>query len=220
MGHAPCPKRMIVIGVTGGFGTGKSTVAQMFGQLGATVLDADVIAHELMRPRRVVWQRIVRRFGSDVLNADQTINRSRLAALVFQDDRKRRQLESLVHPPVLRRMRQDIARLRRARRVPAVVLDVPLLIEAGAHRAVDALVVVTAPRRVQQQRLRRKYGWSTRDIAARIAAQWTLSAKAALADFVVHNADGRQATRTQVIRIWQTLQVRNKPSSISAHSKN
>ena len=211
---------MVVIGLTGGVGTGKSTVARMFAQRGAVVLDADAIAHELMRPRRAVWRRIIQRFGSGVLNADRTINRSRLAALVFRDQTKRRQLESLVHPPVLRRIRQDVARLRRAARVPAVVLDVPLLIEVEAHRAVDALVVVTAPRRVQQQRLRRKYGWSTRDMTARIAAQWTLSAKVALADFVVHNADGMNATRTQVTRIWQTLQARNKPSSTSQRSKN
>ena len=195
---------MVVIGVTGGFGTGKSTVAKMFQGLGATVLDADAMAHQLMEPKRLAWRRVVERFGEDVLNEDQTINRRRLADIVFRDDERRRQLEEIIHPPILRQIKQRLHRLRHARRIPAVVLDVPLLVEVDAQGMVDALVVVTAPRDVQVERLRHRYG-NHQDVEARITAQMELSAKAALADFVVDNADGMVATRTQVKRIWEQL---------------
>ena len=195
---------MVVIGVTGGVGTGKSTVAKMFQELGAMVLDADAMAHQLMEPKRLAWRRVVELFGEDVLNEDQTINRRRLAQVVFRDSERRRQLEEIIHPPVLRQIKQRLHRLRRLRRILAVVLDVPLLVEVGAQGMVDTLVVVTAPRDVQSQRLRNRYG-DTEEVEARIAAQMDLSAKAALADYVVDNADGMVATRTQVKRIWEQL---------------
>jgi len=208
---------MVVIGVTGGVGTGKSTVARMFQRLGAVVLDADALAHEAMEPRRLAWRRIVRTFGEGVLNPDQTINRQRLAQRVFQDEPARARLERIIHPQVRREIRLRLGRLRRARRVRAVVLDVPLLIEAGAARLVDALVVVTALPEVQRRRLASRHGWSAEETEARSAAQWDLAAKAALADFVVDNSDGVDATRTQVKRIWKRLVPprSSRPSSTS-----
>ena len=203
---------MLVIGVTGGVGTGKSTVAAMFKRLGAVVLDADAIAHQVMEPKRVAWRQIVGAFGEEMLNEDQTVNRKRLAARVFHDEPARKRLEQIIHPPVLRAITRELGRLRRARWHPAVVLDVPLLVEVGAHRLVDALVVVTAPPQLQRQRLRRQHGWSEEEINARIAAQWELSSKADLADYVVDNSDGVDATRTQVKHIWNQLTRFNKVS--------
>ena len=196
---------MVVIGVTGGVGTGKSTVAGMFHRLGAAVLDADVIAHRLMEPRRLAWRKVVRAFGRGALHKDETVNRRRLAAAVFADGALRRRLERILHPAVMREIRRQIGRLRLSRAARAVVLDVPLLLEVGAQPLVDVLVVVTAPPGVQRSRVRRRHGWSDEELDARIRAQWGLSAKAALADYVVDNADGVDATRTQVTRIWQTL---------------
>ena len=196
---------MVVIGVTGGVGTGKSTVAKMFKRFGAAVLDADVMAHEAMEPKRLAWRRIVNAFGEGILNEDQTVNRQRLASLVFRDAQRRRQLERILHPQVLRSLKQQVHRLRRSRRIRAVILDVPLLIEVGAQRLVDAVVVVTAPAQVQRERLKKKYGWSQTEVDARIGAQWDVSAKVALADHVIDNSDGVDATRTQVERIWNQL---------------
>jgi dephospho-CoA kinase len=196
---------MIVIGVTGGIGTGKSTVAGMFRQLGAVVLDADVIAHQVMEPKRLAWRRIVQAFGEEVVNDDETIDRRKLSEVVFQSTEARRRLERIVHPPVLREIRRRLHELRRSRRTWAVVLDVPLLIEAGAQALVDALVVVTAPPEIQRERLRVKHGWSDEELEARRTAQMELSAKVALADYVVDNADGVEATRTQVKRLWEQL---------------
>ena len=208
---------MVVIGLTGGVGTGKSTVAKMFRRLGAAVLDADVLAHRAMEPKRLVWRSIVKTFGKDVLNADQTVNRRRLAQLVFSDEPRRRQLERILHPVVLREIKRALHRFRRARNVKAVVLDVPLLLEVGAEGLGDALVVVTAPPQAQRERLQRTHGWSDEETRARIAAQWDLSAKAALADYVVDNSNGVDATRRQVRQLWKRLVPANRPSSISRH---
>ena len=210
---------MIVIGLTGGVGTGKSTVAKMFRQVGAAVLDADVLAHQAMEPKRLAWRSIVKTFGREMLNADQTVNRRRLASLVFNDEPRRRQLERILHPVVLREIKRALHRLKRAHKVQAVVLDVPLLLEVGAEELVDALVVVTAPPQVQRERLRRTHGWSDEDTTVRIAAQWDLSAKAALADYVVDNSNGVDATRRQVRQLWKRLVPANRPSSTSRRSK-
>lgn len=217
---------MVVIGVTGGVGTGKSTVAKIFKELGAMVLDADAIAHQLMEPKRLCWRRVVKGFGEEVLNEDQSINRRRLAEIVFRDAQRRRDLEAVIHPQVLRQIKQRLHRLGRsrlpgvarggqARRIRAVVLDVPLLVEVDAQGMADALVVVTAPREVQLARLAHRYG-NPEEVDARIAVQMEVSAKAALADFVVDNAGTLDATRTQVKRIWEQLVPSHKPRSKSS----
>ncbi len=195
---------MIVIGVTGGLGTGKSTVARMFGELGAVVLDADRVAHEVMEPKRLAWRRLVKAFGTKVLNEDRTINRKQLAARVFRDAEARRKLEAIIHPPVLRRIKQQLHRLTRNRRVRVVVLDVPLLVETNSQSLVDTLIVVTAPPAVQRERLLAR-GFSTDEITQRTQAQWELSAKVALADAVVDNSDGLDKTRRQVRGLWSNL---------------
>ena len=207
---------MVVIGVTGGIGTGKSTVAAMFKRLGAVVLDADVMAHRVMEPRRVAWRQIVKTFGEHLLNEDQTINRQALARRVFADAKSRRRLEAIVHPRVMRQMWQQVRRLRRTGRVKAVVLDVPLLVEVGAHHHVDAVVVVSVSPKLQRERLKKRHGWSDEEISARMGAQWDSSAKVALADHVVDNANSVDATRTQVKRIWnQLVGPLSRPSSTS-----
>ena len=195
---------MLIIGVTGGLGTGKSTVAKMFARVGARVLDADRIAHDVLKPTRPAWRDVKRTFGRQMFNKDQTIHRARLAARVFHNPAARARLEAIVHPRVIRRMTQQLNALKRAGKTRVVVLDVPLLIEANLQRLVDALVVVTANATAQRRRLLAK-GCSVRDVNARMAAQMKLSAKVALADYVVDNSDGRERTRRQVRNIWSQL---------------
>lgn len=203
---------MIVIGLTGGLGTGKTTVARMFKRLGAVVLDADRLAHRAMEPKRLAWRHIVKAFGEEALNDDETINRRWLAERVFGDEEARRRLEAIVHPHVLRSMAQQVKRLARGRRVKVVVLDVPLLLEANAQRLADVVVVVTARPEAQRQRLHSR-GMSDEAIARRTAAQWDLSAKVAMADFVVDNSDGFEQTRRQVTQTWNRLQKERRRNS-------
>ena len=209
---------MVVIGLTGSIGTGKSTVARMFRRLGAVVLDADVLAREVVRPGSAGARRIRKAFGPGVFGKDGALNRRRLAALVFKSDARRRVLERIIHPLVYRRMREAMRGLARSRKTPAVVLDVPLLLETGGQALADVVVVVTAPPEVQRRRVRRKHGWTHKELAARMRAKWKPSAKVALADYVVDNADGLRTTRTQVTAIWKQA-VRRMPAKRSSTSR-
>ena len=210
---------MVVIGVTGGVGSGKSTVAALFKRLGAVVLDADVIAHQLMEPKKLCWRKIVATFGRGILNDDETVNRRKLASVVFADAERRKALEEILHPQVMRQISYQLRDLRKSKRIKAVVLDVPLLLEVGGQKLVDMLVVVTVPRAVQLLRLQKKYGWTKEEVNARIDAQWDLSAKEALADTVVDNAANVDDTRRQVKQIWKQLISPARASSTSRRLK-
>ena len=193
---------MTVIGVTGGIGTGKSTVSRMFGQLGAKVLDADRVTHELMRPGTVVWKRVRSLFGEGVFSSSGEIDRRRLGGIVFKDRKKLEQLSRIVHPAVRRRFREGMAQIRREDPRSVVVLDVPLLIEAGSTYKVNVLVVVSAPMRTAAERIKARSGWSWREFKKRSSFQLPLREKERVADFVVKNGGSQAATRRQVVRIW------------------
>ena len=196
---------LIVIGVTGGLGTGKSTVARLLGQHGAEVIDADKVAHAVMEPKKLAWRQLVRAFGPEILNEDETINRRWLAQKVFRDPQARAELEGIVHPQVLRHIKQRLHALRRNRRLKAVVLDVPLLLETGSETLADVVVVVTAPPEVQRQRLLDR-GMSEADATARMRAQWDLKKKLAKAHHVIENGNAMEQTRRQVAQLWNQLQ--------------
>ncbi len=198
---------MIIVGVTGGLGTGKSTVAELLGRQGALVMDADHMAHEVMAPRRAAWRKIRAAFGARVLQADGAVDRAALARRVFRSPRARRALERIVHPAVFREIRRRLRQARLAGRVRVAVVELPLLVEAGAERLVDIVVVVTAPDRIRRRRLQQR-GMPREEIARRTAAQLALSAKVALADYVVDNSDGMAQTRRQVRQLWTRLQAR------------
>jgi dephospho-CoA kinase len=201
---------LIIIGVTGGLGTGKSTVARMFAHHGAEVIDADKVAHAVMEPKKLAWRQLVKAFGQEILNDDDTVNRRWLAQKVFRDPQARAELEGIVHPQVLRHIKQQLHRLSRLRRgrnrdrVKAVVLDVPLLLETGSESLVDVVVVVTAPPEVQRQRLLDR-GMSEADATARMNAQWDLKKKLAKAKYVIENGSAMEQTRRQVAQLWNQL---------------
>ena len=195
---------MIVIGVTGGVGTGKSTVARMFGRRGAAVLDADRITHELMRPGTAVTRRIRARFGTGVLAPGGGVDRRRLGALVFGDRRRLKTLTGIIHPAVRREIQGRLRRIRRSKPDAAVVLDIPLLFESGHYRP-DWTVVVSAPLQTAARRLGRRSGWSQREVKRRSSFQMPLREKAGRADFVVHNGRSLQETRRQVAEVWKRI---------------
>ncbi len=197
---------MIIVGITGTIGSGKSTVAKMFQELKAVVLDADQLARDVIEPRKLAWRQILKRFGEDLVHneEDVRINRKKLAARVFGDPKALKDLEAIVHPRVLREIRERLHRLKRNRRVRMVVLDVPLLFETQSQHLADVVVVVTATPEVVRARLRDR-GMSDEDAARRAATQWDVSAKVALADHVINNSGSETQTRRQVKELWDQL---------------
>jgi len=196
---------VIVIGLTGSFGTGKSTVARMFKELGARVLDADTIAHDLIRPGRDSWRKIVHCFGPDILNRNQSINRDKLAKIVFRKRQDLRKLEQIIHPLVVREIARRLGKIENSRKNEIVVIDAPLLIEVGLAKKVDILIVVKLNRTEQIVRALKQKGISRAQILKRIRSQLPLSKKIAIADYVIDNNGRKNDTRRQVKKIWEEI---------------
>jgi len=191
----------MVVGLTGSFGSGKSTVAGMFRSRGAQVIDADRLAHRLIIPGSGIYKRIVSAFGKGILKKDNTVDRRRLADIVFSNRLALKALDRIVHPAVIRLIKNKI----RASRQRMIVLDAPLLIEAGLAGLTDKLVVVKAPVRKQIARIRKKSPLSERDILKRIRRQLPLVKKLRLADFIIDNSGTIGQTRKQVEQIRRRL---------------
>ncbi len=196
---------MIVVGVTGSFGTGKSTVAQLLARRGAHVLNADALAHEAMAPGTAVARRLRRRFGAAVVGPDGAIHRAALARAGFASRRAWQDLCRMIHPAVIVRTRRALRAIGRRRPRAVVVLDVPLLIESGMTALVDWVVVVTAPRRVQLARLRADGRWPVAEIRRRLRWQMPLAQKVQRADVVIDNGGSRRATAAQVRQFWMRV---------------
>lgn len=197
--------KLKVIGVTGGLCTGKTTVARFFAELGAEVLDADEIAHQVMRPDEKPWEEIVDAFGEDVLDNDRTINRKRLAKIVFESREALERLEGIVHPAVIGEIQKSLIQIKAKKSASFVVIDAPLLIEAGLDKIVDELVVVKVSQGKQIERTV-SFGRITRDQAMkRIAYQLPLTKKIEKADYVIDNSGSLDQTRRQVERIWRKI---------------
>jgi len=197
-------ERPILIGLTGNIATGKSTVAQILVELGAKVIDADQVAHEVMQPGGPAFEGVVAAFGREILAADGTIDRGRLGAIVFRDLAALRRLEAAVHPATIAQVGQSIVQATE----PVVVVEAIKLIEAGMHRSYDALWVVTAPRPVQIARLVATRGLDEAEAALRVDAQPPQGEKAVLADIVLVNDGDLAALRERVKVAWAQMQAR------------
>jgi len=195
--------RAKVIGLSGGIASGKTTVAQMFEALGAAVINADEIAHEVVQ-RPEVRAKIVRRWGGTILKEDGSLDRQALAVRVFVDPKELRALEGMTHPAILREIQRRIRRSR-ADRAPLIVLDAPLLNEARLDRVCDAQVFVAARAVQRHARSRRERRWTGQDLARREAQQMALDAKRRRATYVIDNSGTRAATGAQVRRLWKGL---------------
>jgi dephospho-CoA kinase len=194
----------VLIGLTGNIATGKSEVARMLADLGARVIDADKVAHEVMCPDGPAYDQVVVAFGPGILAADGTIDRARLGAIVFRDPAALRRLEAAVHPATIAEVSRQIA----VATEPVVVVEAIKLIEAGMHRLYDALWVVTAPRWLQIARLVATRGLSEEEAALRVDAQPPQEQKAALADLVIVNDGNLDRLRQKVEAAWAQIQGR------------
>ena len=195
---------MRVIGLTGGIGSGKSTVAALFAELGAEIIDADTLAREAVAPGSPALALILERFGRNILDNHGALDRKKLGQIVFDDERARRDLNAIVHPRVAE-LAQAHFRDAARRGVPLVVYDVPLLYENHLEDAFASVVVVDASEEDRIRRLAARDGLSEPEIRSRMAAQWPLKHKVARADHVIENRGRPEALRRQVRALYQTL---------------
>jgi dephospho-CoA kinase len=198
---------MILVGLTGGVATGKSTVAKMFKECGAVVIDADELAHEAVKPGTPAWREIVAFFGKTVLNQDRSLNRQALGSIVFRNPKKRRQLEHIIHPRVAREQARLTKQAARTDPKAVVVYDVPLLFEAGIDTRVDATIVVTADRDTQITRLKKRNDLSRAEAIRRIRSQMPLAKKILRADHVLNGTLSRPSLRQQVSLLLKYLRL-------------
>jgi dephospho-CoA kinase len=198
------------VGFTGGIASGKSTVAKIFQEKGAFLIDFDKLAHFVEEPDQQAWKAIVDFFGSDILNEDRTINRVKLGLLVFTDREKLSKLNGIVHPAIFdewKRRREDI----RERNPHAIVIsDVPLLIEVGMQKMFDVVVLVHASPEDQIERLMERNGLSREDAVRRLSSQMPIDEKRAYADIVIDNHDSLEVTRRIVNDVWKDILEREK----------
>ncbi|MCK9594458.1 MAG: dephospho-CoA kinase [Candidatus Omnitrophica bacterium] len=198
----PKENKKIVLGLTGGFGTGKSTVAGILAGYGAGVIDADKINHSLIAPGTLVYKKILKAFGRDILkNNNGAIDRGKLGGIVFSDPKALKRLCGITHPAVIREVKRRV----KSAKNDVVVVDAPLLIEAGLDKLVDKIIVVALSRGRQLKRLAQKTSLSRPEILKRIGAQLSLKSKVRLADFVIDNSGTIEKTRKQVALIWRLL---------------
>lgn len=200
---------MRLVGLTGGIGSGKSTVARMFAERGAEVIDADVIAREVVEPGTDGHEAVVERFGEEVLADEGGLDRERLADVVFDDERAREDLNAIVHPRVRERIGQRLGELHRAEQQDGderiAMLDIPLLAEGGRTEGYDAIVVVTAPEELRVRRLVEQRQMEPDDVRARIDAQMSDDDREAIATHVIENDADLDHLERQVDRVWQDV---------------
>jgi dephospho-CoA kinase len=187
------------VGLTGGIASGKSTVASLFGELGAGVIDTDEIARQLVLPGSHALDQIVERFGDQILAPDGALDRRRLRAIVFASPASRSELETILHPPI----RAEALARAAASTAPYVLLVVPLLFETGFDRLVDRKLVVDCTESQQIARLTGRDGVGASEARAMLAAQMTREGRKAGADDIIDNSGSLEATRDQVARLHE-----------------
>jgi dephospho-CoA kinase len=190
-----------LIGLTGAIGTGKSTVLRLLEELGAKVIDADALAHQVIEPGKSAWQSVREAFGEDIVLPDGHIDRAKLAAIVFADPEALKRLEAIVHPAVIVETMERIANAEEK----VIVIEAIKLVEAGMHRWCDALWVVTCRPEQQRTRLLADRSMSAEEIEQRLAAQSSWDKKLRLADVIIENSGSVEETRQQVKREWERI---------------
>ncbi|MEW6745762.1 MAG: dephospho-CoA kinase [Planctomycetota bacterium] len=202
---------LLVVGLLGGIGSGKSTVARELGRLGALVLDADALAREVTALPEV-REEISRQFGPAVLDPDGSVNRARLADRVFADEASRRALNAIIHPRVRQRIRRALERAGHENPTPVVVLDVPLLLESELNALVTCRIFVDTPEATRCERLRRERGWDPQELQRREATQAPLNEKRGRASYVLCNHGSLSELRREVEALWRRLTRRGRPT--------
>ncbi len=204
-------ERGIIVGITGGIACGKTTVSQLLADKGAIPINADEIGHQLLKADSPVINELTKTFGKNILDETGDVSRKELGAIVFNDKTAREQLNSILHPLIIQRSRSLAQQLVLEDPTCAVLLDAPLLIEAGAYESVDMIVVVTSSNETQIHRIIERSNEQNRPLTeteaqARIDSQMPVTEKVKYADVVIENEDSLEALKKQVDVLWNKLQ--------------
>jgi dephospho-CoA kinase len=197
--------RPLLVGLTGGIASGKSIVAEMFQSLGAHIIDADRIGREIMVPGTDAYERVVDAFGKEILKGDRSIDRKKLGNMVFGNPEKITLLNECTHPEIFKEIDRRVEGIRQKNPDALIIVDAALLVEAGAHKRFDKLIVVYADEETQLKRLKERDGFAAEEAQKRISSQMPLKEKVKYADFVIYNDKGLEETRRQVEEVYKTL---------------
>jgi dephospho-CoA kinase len=194
---------MLVVGLTGGICCGKSAVTSMFAELGCFIVDADVIARKLVEPEEPAWKQIAKFFGRDILNRDKTLNRKKLAGIIFADAKKRKVLNSILHPLIIK---EEERQAREARgRYSITIVSAALMIEAGTYKHFRKVIVVYCNREVQIARVMKREKVSRSEALQRLGAQLSNREKKKYADYLINTSGPFPQTRKQVLQVYEKL---------------
>ncbi|MEE4114107.1 MAG: dephospho-CoA kinase [Desulfobacteraceae bacterium] len=204
---------MIIVGLTGGIASGKSTISRFFSDAGAQVVDADRIAREVVKPGTPGYDAIVAFFGRTILLPDGTIDRKRLGEIIFNDPDKKARLDAIVHPLVFARSAEMIAHIAAETPDAVVIMDVPLLMEADMGRDLEEVIVVYAPETTQLERLINRDGIDEQAAMARIQSQMPIEEKRKRATLVIDNSGTVSDSRRQALAVFNRLKQRSKTAA-------
>ena len=196
---------MVIVALTGSIGSGKSTVARMFKDEGAYVIDFDYLARVVVEPDKPAWRDIIDYFGPEILSPDRTLNRSALAEIVFSDDESREALEGLTHPRIFEESDALVKAIKKKDPFSVVIMDFPLLFELGLRKDLDKVILVYVPRDVQLERAKKRDRLSPEEVEKRLHAQVPIAEKRSLSDFVIDNSGSFKHTRDQVRKVMREL---------------
>jgi len=196
---------MLRVGLTGGIATGKTTVGEMFVELGCHLIDSDQIAHRLFESGQAVHAAVVKEFGDGIVAADGSIDRRILGDIVFKDAQARARLNRLVHPAIIERQQEWLKQVEAQDPKGIAIVAAALMIEVGTYKNYDKIIVVTCSPEIQKERLRARSPLSEDQIEARIRSQMPMEEKARYADFVIDNSGPIEATRRQVEQGYHSL---------------
>jgi len=196
---------MLIVGLTGGVASGKTTVSRVLKEEGAYIINADQMARELVRPHTPAWRKLVRVFGKDILREDGSLHRKKLADKVFTNLRQRKLLNQILHPRIRKEMERRAKEIGQKDPEAVVVIDAPLLVELGDHRKMDKLIVVTSTQTQQIERLKERDGISSEEALRIFSSQMPVEDKVKLADFVIRNEGSLQETKKKTREVYKEL---------------
>ncbi len=196
---------MIIAGLTGGIATGKTTVSNFLNELGAHIIDADKIAHNVVKKKYPAWEKIVSHFGKNILLDSGEINRENLGKIIFNNPSEKNILNKIVHPYVFEKIEEDIKKIKQKDDNKVIILDVPLLIETKMHKSLEFVIVVYVPLAIQLIRLMARDNTSKKNSLAKISSQISIEEKKQIANIVINNSKNLQETKKRTFDVYSSF---------------